>query len=119
MSVGCFGNSLEDRARECELNRYLDSQEAWSEDDKRHAESELYDDIRFNGVAWDENLVSYRLDMMVEWEEIMMSNQPTWEKMADMNDCMDRYIKLYCRDEVETDPDAYCEKYCQKEIDYE
>jgi hypothetical protein len=109
---GIYGSHPEDRARARELDRYLDSCEPWTDEDIKKAQVGLYDSIRYFGSAWDENLISYRLDMLVEFEEIMMSKLPSAEKIADMNDAMDKYIKLYCRDVVEEDPDAYCEKYC-------
>lgn len=109
---GIFGNSFEDKYRERELNRYLDSCEPWTDQDIKKAQDELYDDIRFNGAVWDENLVSYRLDMLVSIEEILLSSIPRIEKLAEIDDVMDKYMKLYCNDEVEGDPDAYCEMYC-------
>jgi hypothetical protein len=111
---GCFGNSAEDQHRERELNRYLDSCEPWSDEDMRKAKDELYDDITWNGAAWDENLVSYRLDMFRDWESVMCSRLSSAEKIAEMNDIQSKYVKLYCNDEVEQDPDAYCEKYCSQ-----
>jgi hypothetical protein len=109
---GIFGSHPEDIARAKELDRYLDSQAEWSDDDKRKAKAELYDDITWNGAAWDENLESYRLDMFVDWESVMCSRLPRWEKLAELTDIQDRYVKLYCDAAVEQDPDKYCEMYC-------
>lgn len=111
---GIYGTHPEDIARAKELDRYLDSQAEWSDDDKRKAKDELYDDITWNGAAWDENLVSYRMDMFVDWESVMCSRLSSAEKIAEMNDIQSKYVKLYCEDEVEQDPDAYCEKYCSQ-----
>lgn len=44
---GCFGNDPEDRAREAELNRYLESQEPY--DDEEEEEEEGWDDEEDNG----------------------------------------------------------------------
>ncbi len=42
---GCFGNSLEDRRREAELNRYLDAEEAaMKSDDEYDPEDNNFDD---------------------------------------------------------------------------
>ncbi len=100
-----------DKFRNRQLDKYLEADE-WSEDDKRKAKEELYDDITWNGKAWDENLVSYRMDMFVDWESVMCSRLPSAEKIALMNDIQRKYVEMYCHDEVETDPDAYCEIYC-------
>jgi len=108
---GIYGSHPEDRARARELDRYLDSQE-WSSDDISTAKQGLYDAIRYFGKEWDENLVSYRLDMLVSIEEILLSSIPRIEKLAEIDDVMDKYMKLYCEDVVEQDPDAYCELYC-------
>ena len=111
---GIFGSHPEDRARARELDRHLDACEPWSTDDIEKAKQGLYDAIRYFGLEWDENLVSYRLEMLTTIEEILLSNIPRIEKLAEIDDVMDRYIKLYCEDEVEQDPDAYCEKYCSQ-----
>jgi hypothetical protein len=112
-TVGIYGSHPEDQYRARELDRYLDSQE-WSTDDIEKAKQGLYDAIRYFGKEWDENLVSYRLEMLTTIEEILHSNIARIEKLAEIDDVMDRYIKLYCEDEVEGDPDAYCEKYCSQ-----
>ena len=111
---GIFGSHPEDQYRARELDRHLDACEPWSTDDIEKAKQGLYYDIRFNGKLWDENLVSYRADMIADWYETMLSNMPNWEKTAEMFDALDKYIKLYCEDEVEQDPDAYCELYCSQ-----
>jgi len=108
---GIFNNSAEDQYRARELDRYLDSQE-WSTDDIEKAKQALYDAITWDGEAWDENLVSYRLDMFRDWESVMCSRLPRWEKLAELTDIQDRYVKLYCDAVVEQDPDKYCEMYC-------
>ena len=108
---GAFGSHPEDQYRARELDRYLDSQE-WSSDDIATAKQGLYDAIRYFGKEWDENLVSYRLDMLLSIEEILLSNIPRIEKLAEIDDVMDKYMNLYCEDVVEQDPDAYCEIYC-------
>ena len=113
-TVGIFNNSAEDQYRARELDRHLDACEPWSTDDIEKAKQELFDDIRSGDVIWDENLVSYRLEMLITIEEILYSNVPRIEKLAEIDDVMDRYIKLYCEDEVEQDPDAYCELYCSQ-----
>lgn len=110
---GIYGSHPEDQYRARELDRYLDSQE-WSTDDIEKAKQGLYDAIRYFGKEWDENLVSYRLEMLKTIEEILFSSIPRIEKLAEIDDVMDRYIKLYCEDEVEQDPDAYCELYCSQ-----
>ena len=109
---GIFNSSAEDQYRARELDRHLDACEPWSTDDIEKAKQGLYDAIRYFGKEWDENLVSYRLEMLTTIEEILHSNIPRIEKLAEIDDVMDRYIKLYCNDEVEQDPDAYCEIYC-------
>ena len=117
-TVGIFGSSLEDQYRARELDRYLDSQE-WSSAAIKKAKTGLYDAIRYFGKEWDENLVSYRLDMLVSIEEILLSSIPRIEKLAEIDDVMDKYMKLYCEDVVEQDPDAYCELYCDSQFENE
>ena len=53
--TGIYGNHPEDRARERELDRYLDSQNEWSEADKKKAKEEairLQKSPQFRGHAW-------------------------------------------------------------------
>ena len=110
--TGIYGNSLEDRARERELDCYLDSKSEWSEEDKRKAKEELFDAITWNGEAWDEDLEGYRLDMFTDWENVMCSRLPNWEKIIEMNDIQSKYVQKYCEDAVEGNPDYYCALYC-------
>jgi hypothetical protein len=35
--------------------------------------------------------------------------------MAEMNDIQSKYVKLYCDDAVENNPDKYCEMYADCE----
>jgi hypothetical protein len=114
-TVGIFGSHPEDQYRARELDRYLDSCDTWSESDKAHAKSELFDDITWNNAPWDENLEGYRIDMFVEWESVMCSRLPSAEKMAELNDIQSKYVKLYCDDVVNRDPDYYCEKYADSQ----
>lgn len=110
--TGIYGNHPEDRARERELNRYLDSQNEWSDADKKKAKEELFDAITWNGEVWDESLEGYRLEMFYEWENIMCSRLASSEKIVELNDIQNKYVKLYCEDAVERDPCKYCELYC-------
>ena len=111
---GIFNNSAEDQYRARELDRHLDACEPWSTDDIEKAKQALYDAITWDGEAWDENLVSYRMDMFTDWESVMCSRLSSAEKIAEMNDIQSKYVKLYCEDVVEQDPDAYCELYCSQ-----
>ena len=110
--MSIFGSHPEDQYRARELDRHLDACEPWSTDDIEKAKQGLYDAIRYFGKEWDENLVSYRLDMLVSIEEILLSSIPRIEKLPEIDDVMDKYMKLYCEDVVEQDHDAYCELYC-------
>jgi hypothetical protein len=109
---GCFGSHPEDIARAKELDRYLDSNTGWTADDIATAKSELFDCIRDGGEEWDENLTGYRLDMLTDIENIMYSRIDRREKLAEIEDVMDKYIKRYCDDKVEHDQDAYCSRFC-------
>ena len=109
---GIFNSSLEDQYRSRELNRYLDANTGWTADDIATAKSELFDCIRDGGEEWDENLTGYRLDMLTDIENILYSRIDRAEKQAEIEDVMDRYIKRYCDDVVEHDPDAYCSRFC-------
>jgi hypothetical protein len=46
----------------------------------------------------------------------MCSRLPSSEKMAEMNDIQSKYVKLYCVQEVENNPDKYCEMYADSEF---
>lgn len=115
MGINDF-NQLTDASIALDTNRHYDACQPWSESDKAHAKSELFDDITWNGKAWDENLEGYRIDMFVEWESVMCSRLPSAEKMAEMNDIQAKYVKLYCDDAVENNPDKYCEMYADSEF---
>jgi hypothetical protein len=69
------------------------------------------------GEAWDENLNSYRLDMLTDIESILYSRISRAEKMANINDVMERNINLYCSEVVDHDPDKYCKRFCDSQFE--
>lgn len=111
--VGIFGTHPEDRARERELDRHLDTNTSWTDEDIAHAKSELADCILDGGEAWDENLEGYRLDMLTDIESILYSSVSRPEKMALITDVMERNVNLYCTDVVDQDPDKFCTRFCE------
>ena len=113
---GIFNNSAEDQYRARELDRYLDANTGWTADDIAHAKSELADCIMDGGEAWDENLTSYRLDMLTDIESILYSRISRAEKMANITDVMERNVNLYCNEVVDQDPDKYCTRFCDSSL---
>lgn len=78
----------------------------WTEADKAKAREKLYDSI-YSGAPWDENLKGYRVDMLIEIERVLVDALS--DKVGRMRDIRAKYITMYCRDEVDNDPDRYCE----------
>ena len=111
--TGIYGDTQEDKIRERELDAYLNSRKDWTDADKAKAKSELFDDITWNGAKWDENLEGWRMEMFIDWENVMTSRMPRDEKMAMLSDIQTRCVTNYCNDEVESNPDLYCERYCR------
>lgn len=83
-----------------------DNGSEWTEFDKQKAKDKLYDSI-MNGAAWDENLESYRADMLIDIERIMLDKED--DKEARIKSVMYVAIKKHCEYEVKMNPDKYCE----------
>lgn len=78
----------------------------WTDSDLNEAKVKLYDAI-YNGAPWDENLESYRVDALVLIESILFDKED--DKLARMKDVMHTAVTKYCNDEVNCDPNRYCE----------
>lgn len=85
----------------------------WTSADKREAVSSLVDRIITDSEPWDENLEGWRGDMFVTWESLMLQCEQGKldrdECMARMRDALYSHVKRHAMDEVQHDPDKYCE----------
>ena len=83
----------------------------WSDSDKAEAKVKLAEQI-MDGDVWDENM-RYRSDMLVDIEMVLVSFYhgvvERDEAMALIRDAWDNAIVMYADDQVEHDPDRYCE----------
>lgn len=83
----------------------------WSDSDKAEAKVKLAEHI-MDGDVWDENM-HYRSDMLVDIEMVLVNfyhgTVERDEAMALIRDAWDNAITMYADDQVEHDPERYCE----------
>ena len=81
----------------------------WTEREKSEAVDNLVDAL-LAGLAWDENLESYKSDMFADWESIMLRTDiDKDEAWALIRDAQLDYMKMWAKEQVENDPYRYCE----------
>jgi hypothetical protein len=85
----------------------------WTPADKRQAVEKLVDVIT-GGQAWDENCLGWKGDMFATWEGIMIAYKNTSmsleECAMEMSAAFDSHVERHAKDEVEHDPNRYCER---------
>lgn len=105
----------EDKIHNATLDAHLDRlAEGYSSEELQRAREGLYHDIYHNGLEWDEDLISYRADMLINIEKIIDAPLSANEIIANMRDHKHLAIEAYCREAVEANESYYVEKYCNE-----
>jgi hypothetical protein len=85
----------------------------WTNRDLKQAEENLAYRILYEDEKWDENVEGWRGDLFVTWEATMLQYMQGKidrdEAMSDMRIAFENHVERYAQDEVQRDPNKYCE----------